>query len=162
VTHSNARALLGDEKWERLQKDRVRFLGPTANTIYPWNIVDYMQDIQRERPAPRLPEPRSLITIKAEIAERKRRLAELEAELQQRKELDGLYPFTVTIAGLERYDGEAPYTYVVDAPDALEATRVVFQHMKAELETDDLEVKSCTPGVPPADCWYHWNDLRGT
>lgn len=79
-----------------------------------------------------------------------------------RRQQDNVFPFTVTVAGLERHDGEAPYTYVVDAVDAAAATRVVVAHMQAELGTTDLVVKACASGVPAADCWYHWNDLRGT
>ena len=37
-----AATLLGEELFEQLSKDKVRSLGPTSATIYPWNVVDYL------------------------------------------------------------------------------------------------------------------------
>ena len=36
-------ALLGKERAAALLKDPIRKLGPTKDTIYPWNVADYLQ-----------------------------------------------------------------------------------------------------------------------
>jgi len=41
VTDQSARDLLG-EKYEWMTGDPIRRLGPTDDTFYPWNVVDYM------------------------------------------------------------------------------------------------------------------------
>lgn len=42
VTHSGARLLLGDERFDLMMNDKIKCKGPTADTVYPWNVVDYM------------------------------------------------------------------------------------------------------------------------
>jgi hypothetical protein len=42
VPRSVAEELLGVERYGRLLRDKVRNLGPTADTVYPWNVVDYI------------------------------------------------------------------------------------------------------------------------
>ena len=43
VSLAAARQLLGDELFESLASDKVRGCGPTRETIYPWNVADYVQ-----------------------------------------------------------------------------------------------------------------------
>lgn len=72
--------------------------------------------------------------------------------------------FTVTIAGLERYDGEEPYTYVVVATDAEEAWEQVYVEFVKDRwlpdETPDVKRVGVVEGVPARDCGYYWNDMR--
>ncbi|TDE58146.1 hypothetical protein E1295_05920 [Nonomuraea mesophila] len=72
--------------------------------------------------------------------------------------------FTVTIAGNERFDGEAPYTWVVTAPDMATAVNRALAHHALSLTQHlcDLEIDPLHTfeGPPPDDCTYHWNDLR--
>lgn len=42
VTIVHARQLLGEERFAKLQQDKVRNLGPDAATLYPWNVLDYL------------------------------------------------------------------------------------------------------------------------
>ena len=44
VDVSHVKQLLSEESFERLQKDKIRFLGPNQNTIYPWNVIDYLAE----------------------------------------------------------------------------------------------------------------------
>lgn len=68
-------------------------------------------------------------------------------------------PFTVTVEGSERHDGEKPYTYVIDAVDGETAGKLVLElHMK-ENDDDDVNLLEVLPGVP-VNAGYHWNDLR--
>lgn len=71
-----------------------------------------------------------------------------------------LMPYTVTIAGHERYDGEKPWTYVIDAENELNAIAIAAAYMGRNTGWVDLVVISVIPGTPPANCGYHWNDLR--
>lgn len=72
--------------------------------------------------------------------------------------------FTVTVAGLERFDGEAPYTWVLEAPDMASAIRkaVAYHAVSVEERVCDLEIvlRHTFEGLPPANCGYYWNDLR--
>lgn len=40
VTRDNALSLLGSDRLAALLKDPIRRFGPSADTIYPWNVVD--------------------------------------------------------------------------------------------------------------------------
>jgi hypothetical protein len=71
-----------------------------------------------------------------------------------------LKPYTVTIAGPERHDFEKPWTYVVNAESEYDAIVKVAAVMGQDLETTDFKFVEIIPGVPPASCGYHWNDLR--
>lgn len=42
VSHMDALKLLGENRFGRLMDDAIRGVGPTKDTIYPWNVVDYM------------------------------------------------------------------------------------------------------------------------
>lgn len=41
VTFYSCKQILGD-RFDLLLADPIRRLGPTAESIYPWNVVDYM------------------------------------------------------------------------------------------------------------------------
>jgi hypothetical protein len=73
-------------------------------------------------------------------------------------------PFTVTIAGRERFEGEAPYTYVVNAADIYEAIGTVIRLFCADQEHDITDIKligtETHEGVPADNCGFHWNDMR--
>ncbi|GAA1883995.1 hypothetical protein [Asanoa iriomotensis] len=69
--------------------------------------------------------------------------------------------WTVTIAGSERHDGEGPYIWVVDAPDATSAAAVAEHHHQTSQEDTDTVVRSVEPGAPTADYPWAYNDLRG-
>ncbi|WP_043617305.1 hypothetical protein [Nonomuraea candida] len=84
-----------------------------------------------------------------------------------------LEPYTVTISGTEREDGEAPYTWVVNAKNPHDATNKALKiHLTEATCVDlddraemiealaDLEIEEVYEGLPPADCGYHWNDMR--
>ncbi|MFC8428576.1 hypothetical protein [Streptomyces sp. NPDC057253] len=70
--------------------------------------------------------------------------------------------WTVTIAGSERHDGEAPYTYVVSAESREQAWAVALStHIRREESVDCYIVpEKSREGAPAEDCAYHWNDLR--
>jgi hypothetical protein len=70
--------------------------------------------------------------------------------------------WTVTIAGSERHDGEAPYTYVVSAESQQQAWSVALStHIRREESVDCFIVPAEShEGVPAEDCGYGWNDLR--
>jgi hypothetical protein len=70
--------------------------------------------------------------------------------------------WTVTIAGSERHDGEAPYTYVVSAETQEQAWATALStHIRREESVDCFIVPGKShEGVPAEDCGYHWNDLR--
>lgn len=38
-----AETLLGEERCARMLKDKIRGLGPSSCTVYPWNVADYLQ-----------------------------------------------------------------------------------------------------------------------
>ncbi len=42
VSHEDAKTILGEERFERMLKDRVRSQGPRPGTVYPWNVIDYL------------------------------------------------------------------------------------------------------------------------
>lgn len=71
-----------------------------------------------------------------------------------------LTPYTVTIAGLERYDFEKPWTYVVNAESEHDAVAKAAARLAIDTGWNDLKFIEIIPGVPPASCGYHWNDLR--
>jgi hypothetical protein len=72
--------------------------------------------------------------------------------------------FTVTVAGSERFDGEEPYTWVVEAPDVASAIdkAVAYHALSQDQRLSDLLIDPLRTfeGLPPAKCGYHWNDLR--
>ncbi|MFC4507048.1 MULTISPECIES: hypothetical protein [Streptomyces] len=70
--------------------------------------------------------------------------------------------FTVTIAGPERHDGEAPYTYVVRAKSQSDAWATALStHIRREETIDCFVVERLSfEGAPAEDCGYGWNDLR--
>ncbi|MFF7750403.1 hypothetical protein ACFZCP_14270 [Streptomyces sp. NPDC007971] len=70
--------------------------------------------------------------------------------------------WTVTIAGSERHDGEAPYTYVVSAETKQQAWATALStHIRREESVDCFIVpEKSHEGVPAENCGYHWNDLR--
>ena len=43
VLDDEARRILGDETFAKLKADPVRRHGPNAFSVYPWNVVDYLQ-----------------------------------------------------------------------------------------------------------------------
>lgn len=71
-------------------------------------------------------------------------------------------PWTVTLSGTEREDGEKPFTFVVMAKwktQAVNKARTAF-HRDCEAEYKDMRVEEVVDGLPPANCGYHWNDCR--
>jgi hypothetical protein len=73
-----------------------------------------------------------------------------------------LRDFTVTVAGPERWNGEAPYTYVVRGPyKTLAWSEALAWHLLNEEVLDAYVVASLShDGPPPPDAGYVWNDLR--
>ncbi|MGW4731797.1 hypothetical protein ACWEQC_21985 [Streptomyces shenzhenensis] len=70
--------------------------------------------------------------------------------------------FTVTIAGAERYDGEKPHKYVLEARSTQVAwAEALAWHMVVE-ETPDCYVVAdeSHEGAPAGDIGFQWNDLR--
>lgn len=41
VSFDSCRQILGD-RFDLIRADPIRGKGPTADTIYPWNVIDYM------------------------------------------------------------------------------------------------------------------------
>ncbi|WP_019061736.1 hypothetical protein [Streptomyces prunicolor] len=71
-------------------------------------------------------------------------------------------PFTVTVAGPERYDGTRPTTYVVDECSTEKAwVKALAWHMVAD-ETIDCYViaDESHEGLPDGERGIHWSDLR--
>ncbi|WP_326634649.1 hypothetical protein OIE67_52355 [Nonomuraea fuscirosea] len=72
--------------------------------------------------------------------------------------------FTVTVAGTERFDGEAPYTWVVAASDITSAISkaTAYHALSLDQRLCDLEIDHLRTyeGIPPTNCGYYWNDLR--
>lgn len=71
-------------------------------------------------------------------------------------------PFTVTVAGAERHDGEAPYVYVVEGhSQELAWCQALAWHIVNQEDLDSYVVAAQSfEGVPPEDFKGHWNDLR--
>ena len=72
-------------------------------------------------------------------------------------------PFTVTIAGPEREDGQAPYTYVVTECSTEKAwAKALAWHMVENEQVDCFVVAAESFEGTPADKGhsYHWTDLR--
>lgn len=69
--------------------------------------------------------------------------------------------YCVTLAGPERHDGEAPYSWVLESESARGAVAKAAAAMARDIETSDVELVSVVAGVPPTDCGFTWNDLRG-
>lgn len=42
VSREAASLVLGNAAFEALTRDKIRGIGPTQGTIYPWNVVDYL------------------------------------------------------------------------------------------------------------------------
>lgn len=68
--------------------------------------------------------------------------------------------YCVTLAGPERHDGEAPYSWVVEAESAEAAVAKAAAAMARDIDTSDIEFVSVEVGVPPTECGFTWNDLR--
>ncbi|MEU7863470.1 hypothetical protein [Nonomuraea sp. NPDC049141] len=72
--------------------------------------------------------------------------------------------YTVTIAGPERFDGEKPHTWVVNAADIYEAAgKALREHCEAQEQSiEDIKIIGAESfeGVPAPDCGYNWNDMR--
>lgn len=47
VAHDNAKLLLNDVDFARLQDDPIRSLGPRPGFVYPWNVIDYLAGYRR-------------------------------------------------------------------------------------------------------------------
>jgi hypothetical protein len=58
------------------------------------------------------------------------------------EEPEDMKTFTVTIAGTERFDGEAPYTWVVEAPDVASAMNkaLAYHALSQDQQLCDLEI----------------------
>ncbi|MFF2940215.1 hypothetical protein ACFVSQ_10270 [Streptomyces niveus] len=71
-------------------------------------------------------------------------------------------PFTVTVAGPERYDGGRPTTYVLDACSTEKAwARALAWHMAAEETPDCFVVEDGSfEGTPGGRAGVDWSDLR--
>ncbi|WP_157549219.1 hypothetical protein [Nonomuraea candida] len=84
-----------------------------------------------------------------------------------------LKTYTVTTSGREREDGEAPYTWVLDAshPDDAKAKGLIV-HLREALGIDltdlqsvrkelaELQIEEIYEGLPLTNCRFHWNDMR--
>ncbi|CAM5479672.1 MULTISPECIES: hypothetical protein [Streptomyces] len=71
-------------------------------------------------------------------------------------------PFTVTIAGVERHDGEKPTTYVVNGHDTESAwAKALAWHLTDTGMLDCYVVAGESfEGTPGADWGKEWTDLR--
>ncbi|MBB5874592.1 hypothetical protein F4553_008026 [Allocatelliglobosispora scoriae] len=69
--------------------------------------------------------------------------------------------WTVTVAGPERHDGEGPYIWVVNAPDADTAEAIAENIHRTTQDVTDIEVISTQSGAPSADYVWSYNDMRG-
>lgn len=43
VSRMDTKSLIGSDKYDILLKDKIRNLGPSSDSIYYWNVVDYVQ-----------------------------------------------------------------------------------------------------------------------
>ncbi|MDX6430128.1 MAG: serine/threonine-protein kinase RsbW [Streptosporangiaceae bacterium] len=71
--------------------------------------------------------------------------------------------FTVTVAGSERHNREAPFTYCLEALSREEAIKAAMEYHLAELDeeaADDLIVVEGETYLGEPRGGYHWNDLR--
>jgi hypothetical protein len=48
VAIDDARQLIGEKHFAKLEKDRIRFQGSRPGTLYPWNVVDYLVPAMNE------------------------------------------------------------------------------------------------------------------
>ena len=73
-----------------------------------------------------------------------------------------LRPWTVTISGSEREDGEKPYTFVVMGKTRTWAINAACgaAYRLCEIEHKDQKVEEVKEGVPADDCGFAWNDCR--
>ena len=69
--------------------------------------------------------------------------------------------WTVTVAGTGRHEGEYPFYWVVNAPDANAAAALAERHHQISQEDTDTVVRSVEPGAPTADYPFAYEDLRG-
>ncbi len=42
VKHDDALQMLGEKVFALMMSDKVRCHGPTVDTVFPWNVVDYL------------------------------------------------------------------------------------------------------------------------
>jgi hypothetical protein len=70
----------------------------------------------------------------------------------------------LSISRNPRFDGEAPYTWVVEAPDVMSAMNkaLAYHALSQEQRLCDLEIDPLHTfeGLPPENSDYRWNDLR--
>ncbi len=67
--------------------------------------------------------------------------------------------WTITLAGNERHDGEAPWTYVVQADDAETAKEFAIAWHRAVEDCQDALLVDYEAGMPQDP--RGWSDLRG-
>jgi hypothetical protein len=48
VTLISCQQLLTESAFKRMQKDPLRKHGPSKDTVYPWNVVDYLVELAEE------------------------------------------------------------------------------------------------------------------
>ena len=84
-------------------------------------------------------------------------IGDLIANLLHLADSSGLCAETFWLRGKDHFDYEAPYTYVVTA-DCYDMA--VEYALHAHGPRFGLRLESVEPGVPSADCGYHWNDRR--
>lgn len=77
---------------------------------------------------------------------------------------DAPHPYTVTIAGPERHDGERPYICIVEAHTTEQAWAQALGWFILDQSTTDAYViaDQSSPGLPMPGSTYVWNDLRPT
>ena len=44
--------LLGPERFLTLRSDPIRRLGPKSETVYPWNVIDYLSSVTNKKGKP--------------------------------------------------------------------------------------------------------------
>lgn len=70
------------------------------------------------------------------------------------------YPYTVTVAGGERHDGEKPFSYMLYAIDRDAAIATVLVHHAHEQDDTDLEIVEPDTYAGPAPDYFNANDYR--
>lgn len=65
VPLKDAATILGDEVFGRLRADKIRCLGPTPDTVYPWNVIDYMTHPELNAPADNTGQPTRVAALNA-------------------------------------------------------------------------------------------------